>query len=535
MSWLDWAFRPHPVYPLPSREQVEVATSTAAGKKKFQAMMEARGEKLRLENEDPFTNGFEPKHWKDADALIAEHSNVLISGGNRSGKTEYCAKYAVKHLMQNAKSRVVCLHTTHQSSLQTQQPVIYKYLPAQLKGKKIRKEVENISYSQKNGFSDNTFILPNGSQCWFMHYSQDPKAFEGLELDLVWADELIPKSLLDTLKFRLVTRSGKMILSFTPVEGMTGVVKEFISGGEVTEWADSELLPGVNIPAGPKGKMPYKMRCRNEQSACVWFHTSWNLFNPYDQLKQRLQGQHNNEIKIRAYGWTDSTVANAFPRFGDGHIVEHQKVPKEGKIFQCVDPAGSRNWFMLWGRVADDALYIYREWPDASMGEWAIPGEKADGLPGPAQRAGGGGNSIAWYKRLISELEDGESVFLRLIDPRACKAKSLDGREILDELKIGEASMWFDPASGAQIQVGVSLINDLLYYDNHRPVDQDNRPRLFVSDRCKNLIFALREWSGSDGERGATKDPIDVLRYIVQEENLFTPSESLGTSGGGSY
>ena len=120
MSWLDWAFRPHPVYPLPSREQVEVATSTAAGMKKFQAMMEARGEKLRLENEDPFSNGFEPKHWKDADALIAEHSNVLISGGNRSGKTEYCAKYAVKHLMQNAKSRVGCLHTTHQSRLQTQ-------------------------------------------------------------------------------------------------------------------------------------------------------------------------------------------------------------------------------------------------------------------------------------------------------------------------------------------------------------------------------------------------------------------------------
>ena len=190
---------------------------------------------------------------------------------------------------------------------------------------------------------------------------------------------------------------------------------------------------------------------------------------------------------------------------------------------------------MLWGRNVDDVLYIYREWPDASMGEWAIPSEKPDGSAGPAQRAGGGGNSIVWYKKLITDLEDGEEIFLRLIDPRACKAKSLDGREILDELKMGEAGMWFDPASGAQIQLGVGLINDLLYYDNHQEIDDENRPRLFVSNRCKNLIFAIKEWSGAGGEKSPTKDPIDVLRYIVQEENLFTPQNTLGTTGGGSY
>jgi len=533
--WEDWAFRPHPVYPLPSKEQVEVATSTPEGTETFKEMMHARGEKLRLEIEDPYNHGFEPDHWKEADELLAKHSNLLVSGGNRSGKTEYCAKHVVKHLMQNPKSRVICMHTTHQSSLQTQQPVIHKYLPLQLKGKKIRKDVENISYSQKNGFSDNTFILPNGSQCWFMHYSQDPKAFEGLEIDLCWADELIPKNLLDTLKFRLVTRAGKMIVSFTPVLGMSPVVKDFVAGGEVTEWRDSELLPDVNIPTGPKGKMPYKMRCRNEQSACIWFHTEWNPYNPYEQLRQRLQGQHTNEIKIRAYGWTESAIGNAFPRFGDGHVIDHTQIPKEGKNFMCVDPAGARNWFMLWGRNVDDVLYIYREWPDASMGEWAIPSEKPDGSAGPAQRAGGGGNSIVWYKKLITDLEDGEEIFLRLIDPRACKAKSLDGREILDELKMGEAGMWFDPASGAQIQLGVGLINDLLYYDNHQEIDDENRPRLFVSNRCKNLIFAIKEWSGAGGEKSPTKDPIDVLRYIVQEENLFTPQNTLGTSGGGSY
>ena len=51
MSWEEWAFRPHPVYPLPTREQVEVACKTPEGKAKFQEVMQARGDKLRLENE----------------------------------------------------------------------------------------------------------------------------------------------------------------------------------------------------------------------------------------------------------------------------------------------------------------------------------------------------------------------------------------------------------------------------------------------------------------------------------------------------
>ena len=119
--------------------------------------------------------------------------------------------------MEQDNTRIACFHTTHQSSLQNQQPVIWKYLPAEFKQKKIKGKVANISYSQKSGFTDNSFILPNGSQCWFMHYSQDRNTVEGLEIDVAWADELIPFDLLETLRYRLVTRAGKLVLSFTPI------------------------------------------------------------------------------------------------------------------------------------------------------------------------------------------------------------------------------------------------------------------------------------------------------------------------------
>jgi len=51
---------------------------------------------------------------------------------------------------------------------------------------------------------------------------------------------------------------------------------------------------------------------------------------------------------------------------------------------------------------------------------------------------------------------------------------------------------------------------------------------LFISDNCKNLIYCLKEWTGADGEKGATKDPIDCLRYLsvmspVHIGNDYTP------------
>ena len=177
-----YIYRPHPIFRLPSREDAAVACKTPEGEKEFREAMERRGLRIYREQADPFRYGYEPDHWKAAEEILKENDELLISGGNRSSKTEFAAKYCVKRLMEQDNTRIACFHTTHQSSLQNQQPVIWKYLPAEFKQKKIKGKVANISYSQKSGFTDNSFILPNGSQCWFMHYSQDRNTVEGLEI-----------------------------------------------------------------------------------------------------------------------------------------------------------------------------------------------------------------------------------------------------------------------------------------------------------------------------------------------------------------
>lgn len=62
----------------------------------FRKAMEDRGMEIYLEETDPYRGGFEPKHWKHADDILEENDELLISGGNRSGKTEFCAKWVVK-------------------------------------------------------------------------------------------------------------------------------------------------------------------------------------------------------------------------------------------------------------------------------------------------------------------------------------------------------------------------------------------------------------------------------------------------------
>jgi hypothetical protein len=72
-----------------------------------------------------------------------------------------------------------------------------------------------ICYTQKNGFSENKFILPNGSECVLRNYAQDITVVEGGDCDIMWCDELVPlqsdrpalsRSRSETLTGNLATR-----------------------------------------------------------------------------------------------------------------------------------------------------------------------------------------------------------------------------------------------------------------------------------------------------------------------------------------
>jgi phage terminase large subunit-like protein len=525
---------PHPVMVQPSPEEVRLLVEKH-GSDAVAQLLQLREDKILAEKMDPYRHGYEPQHWKDVDTLLKSKNEVLVLGGNRAGKTEWAAKRVIQTLVNKPDARVWCLHTTNSSSIQMQQNVLWKYMPPELKNAR-KTKITNIAYSQKNGFSDNTFILPNRSQCFFMNYAQDKKVIEGGEVDLIWCDELVPLDWVETLRYRAITRRGKLIVTFTPVLGYSQVVKDYVAGCRFKKTLPASLMDKDKIHVGgcPKGHMPYMAESMNSNCGVIWFHSQLNPYNPFDQLAATLEGKTSNEVKIRAYGWAENTAGSQFPSFTDQNIVEQDKIPKEGTNFMCVDPAGARNWFMIWLRVAKDGnMYVYREWPDVSNGEWALPSEKADGKMGSGQK-NGAGRGLDDYKQLIKDLEGDEVIAERYIDPRAGATQAVSaegGTSLIELLDQGAVPMYFAPAAGLHIEQGVAIINDLLFYNSNEPISPINQPKLFVSDECRNLIYSMREWTNQDGEKGACKDPIDCLRYIAVMEPTYEGDNTFKARG----
>ena len=141
-------------------------------------------------------------------------------------------------------------------------------------------------------------------------------------------------------------------------------------------------------------------------------------------------------------------------------------------------------------------------------------------------------------KEHILNLENGEEIAERYIDPRAAGSPVINkegGTTLLQLLDEEPSPMYFTASAGLRLEEGVSIINDWFSYDQNQPISAVNQPKLYISEDCKNLMWCLREWTGIDGEKGSSKDPIDALRYIAVMQPDYGGTDSYRAIGGGSY
>jgi phage terminase large subunit-like protein len=531
---INFKMTDHPL--MPSFDQAQrYKMMLNVGPQKVLDLLLIREERIRAESMDPCRYGNDLDSWRDADSVLNRCDELLILGGNRSSKSEFAAKRMaqaflgadlsgnapewVKERCDNRGIRIWCLHTTHMTSVSSQQNVFYKYLPSELKSAQRSKHTQ-VSWTQKNGFSDNTAVY-NKNQIWFLNYSQDIKVVEGAEVDYVWCDELVPSDWLDTLRYRLVTRNGKLLVTFTPLLGYSQVVKSYVSTSKIKKWRESELLPNQNVVGVPPGNMPVYAEAFSGKHSVVWFHSKLNPYNNWERMKTTLKGRSTGDIKIRAYGWAEQTTGTQFPMFSEYNMFTEDVMERapEGTNYMVADPAGARNWFMLWARVDQyGIIWIYREFPDQSYGEWSVPSDKADGSPGPAQKQGVR-KGVDEYSEMIVELEEDEDIAERYIDPRSAGTDTITkdgGVTLLDLLSQATKPMYFTPCAGVKVDERVLLINDLLCFDREKPLHREfNHPKIMVHESCQNLIYSMNEWTGADGQKGASKDPVDALGYLV--------------------
>lgn len=558
---------PHPVLKLPTREQ-----ALAMGPDKLREILAERERLIELEREDPFRHGFYLDCWRDADEQMKGQLLLALFGGNGSAKTWYMCRKGVEVMLENPGAKVLWLHEAEKPSILVHQAFVWHFLPKELKVPNTKRTmVTKIRYTVATGFSDGKFVLPNGSIGVFGAYKQDISDYEGTGWKLICADENLPLGWLKTLMFRLPRCRGQMLWGFTPIHGITPAVKHVVNGAvtEVSLPVDPDLLSPreVHVPDCPAGHMPYVQRAVWPDTKVIYFQPSRNPFAGYEDFKKLLIGRPKAEIEQRCYGYARNTVGSCFPKFGAVHVMKRDRVAKvlEGSVTRrhYADPAGARNMFQIWTATdVDGRRIVYREWPDVPrFGEWAVTSDDSrrwDGDPGPAQPSLGYG--VIDYKRIMLTEEGnrfengawlmcGEPIFERRFDPRSGKAGAMTEEEggvslmdvFLDDQVDGDGrlvgpSMVFEQAPGLSEDQGIMRINDLLSYRQDQPLCALlNEPKLYISEDCQNLIWALQTYTRHDGEKAACKDPIDCLRYFVTDDSDFISDSSMKTSGGGGY
>ena len=454
-----------------------------AAEKAAELLGEMRARQIARRREDPYRFGYEPPIWYVAKALMRnpvwseyeratiakigrakfghqdwkaeefaermrrrlgfEHpvTKILIMGSNRSGKTDFASKLTVQTMMLGGK-KCCSGAQTHHTQKENQMARVWHYMPKELQArnvatKKAKDAVENISYTDKNGFAGSRVTLANKSQLNFITYEMTTNSLEGVEYDLAWPDEEYGIGHYNLLTTRITSRSGMFLGTFTPLNGYTPPIAAFLNGATTTRWHVAWLRPrdgGPKLPWNelnlteeeyerlaawrregqvgdcgvpesrpedcfewlleegdgrdtarlPAGRafdaVPRVCVCQGGQAAAIWFYGSDNPYGLPAELIQTKMADENAEEKIYAavYGMARDLKGRLIKTFTDANVVDPSEVPRRLVRFMVVDPAPERNWCIGWYGYdpLTETLYKYREWP----GNYEVPGQ---GVPGP--------------------------------------------------------------------------------------------------------------------------------------------------------
>ena len=499
------------------------------------------------EKEDPIAWGWTLPGWRRVMERFDKDKIHVILGGNRSSKTMMASRMLV-HLAQSIpEAEIRSMHVTEERSIQDAQKTIWQNLPMRYKRSKKRGANHSLQYNQKNGFNSAKAILPptldgaeRGSTIYFNNYRQymaDPQIFEGWSAHCIHLDEEVPESIFNTLLGRTADFHGRLILTFTTLQGWTPLINSLLKGAETVRTQYSELMDR---------ELPVEQVCTNWPDCRI--HYFWSEHTPFIDSAEliRTYSKQPQEVKLaRLYGIPSKSYEGRFPKFTrETNVVEHEKIPfiqdasaRVTRYFIC-DPGGSKPWVAIWAGVMDDGrIYVYREFPDSTMGAWALPhvnnAGRSMGKPGPAQRPLGWG--YADYKNHFENLEDGEDVFERIVDPRMGSAtvRTKEGESNIIN-SMSNLGFVFRPAPGVDIEGGIAKINDALSWDDTEPMNDSNRPKLFVSENCENTISSMIEYSGQSRQEH-WKDQVDCIRYLMVSGPEHITTEKLRVTGGGGY
>lgn len=386
--------------------------------------MAARARVIAMARSDPYRFGYEPDVWLVARAILglrripesvsirlAERTGwdeascwqrwsvelcsrldmrvpvmeLMTLGANASGKTDLAAKLANEVANDGTAKKIMVGSQKWEKSIEVQQARVWQYMPQEQR-RNVVTDKAYIRYKEKNGFTGNSFINDAGCKVGFVFYTQEQKAvFEGGRENFVWLDEEFPLDWLLTGRYRVGRVMGKILLTFTPLDGYTPAVADNLDGMRVLRWNQGYMLPrdggeplphlalglsvleleelerwGNEVKRGGRGTLPQTVPsarsedcvrwvtepwqgtetnaapdrvwelvprvalCRDPQRAVVWFHGRDNPYGlPMENIKKAMGNtEARDEIRTRIYGMAVKRSGKRFAGFDAGVHVE---------------------------------------------------------------------------------------------------------------------------------------------------------------------------------------------------------------------
>jgi len=494
------------------------------------------------------------------DFTVPTYHNYLIGNvvNHNSGKTTGCAKRIMEAVSSNNDGHIVCFSQNADTSIKVQQPAIWEMMPKEFK-KKTKSIDGYINYSMQNGFTGSSFVFPDTRTRvdfkTYTQYSNNATILEGFEFGFrkenikageesnigAWLDEYLgDASLVNTLRFRLATRDSKMVIGFTPIDGYTPFISDYLKGAETLETRPAALLNNKELPI--------KQYSPSRDAAVIYLHSDENPFGGYERIAKDLAGRPDDEIKVRAYGLPVKS-ANALLPFFNTEVNVLSEEPNKYEMtfpdisdksqftcYQVVDPAGARNYTCIWAGVNEQGeVYIRREWPDRdTYGEWAMFGDPKWKY-GPAAKKIG--LNVEGYCELFKEIEDDLQIEVteRIGDSRFFARENENNDDLFTSFY--DYGLSFIPSDGKMEEQGITALDDWFNYNPNVGVDEANRPLCYIHKDCGNLIDSLINYNSAGKSDEPLKDFFDVIRYLRMSNSgegpdFFSSNEMQTTNRG---
>lgn len=201
-------------------------------------------------DEGPLRRELYPKHMEFFRAGKI-HRERLMLAANRVGKSESVGGYEVTlHLTGKYPdwwegrrcTRPIRAWAAGDTAKTTRDIIQYKLLgPWSERGTGLIPGDCVVNVSPKQGIAEAAEIITvkhasgGNSQIILKSYDQRREAFQGTEQDLIWLDEEPPMDVYTECVLRTMTNDGMILLTFTPILGMTDVTLSFLQDSRVPE------------------------------------------------------------------------------------------------------------------------------------------------------------------------------------------------------------------------------------------------------------------------------------------------------------